>query len=254
METALCITRVINACVLLELDGDAVLTDPYFQPRWFLRLRERIGLEVEQLPRLAAILGGHGVPDHWHLRSLAAYPYKDSTPVYVATPGMRKQAEAAGFRHVEVLGWGEARQLTPRLRVEVTPRQTSGGMKVNSYVLTAGALRVLIGTEARDLEPLREYRLEHAAVEVALLPIDGSALLGHKLVMDERDALAAAQILGARTLVPIHYANQSYPLLMQTPGSLATLERAAQRTPEIRVVALEPGERWRYRRPDAERI
>ena len=31
MEKNLCITRVINACVLLELDGEAVLTDPQVQ-------------------------------------------------------------------------------------------------------------------------------------------------------------------------------------------------------------------------------
>jgi L-ascorbate metabolism protein UlaG (beta-lactamase superfamily) len=44
--TALSITRVVNACVLLELGEAAVLTDPYFQAHWFMRMHEPVGLEV----------------------------------------------------------------------------------------------------------------------------------------------------------------------------------------------------------------
>ncbi|MGI5216081.1 hypothetical protein [Plantactinospora sp. CA-290183] len=31
------LTRVANACVLLELDGHRVLTGPWFTERWYLR-------------------------------------------------------------------------------------------------------------------------------------------------------------------------------------------------------------------------
>jgi L-ascorbate metabolism protein UlaG (beta-lactamase superfamily) len=242
MSTSLAITRVINACVLIELGEHAVLTDPYFTGHWYMRFDEPIGLTVAELPRLAAILGGHSVLDHWQPASLAAYPYKDETPVYVATSSMARKARRAGFSRVEVLDWGEERQITERLGLEVAPAQRSGGLKVNNYVLTCGDLRVFFGSEARDLDPLRRYRAARPAVDLALLPINGARVLGHKLVMDGNDALAATRILGARTLVPIHYTQAPVPLLLQTPFSADDLRRVT--TGACDVVWLAAGERW----------
>lgn len=240
----LAITRVVNACVLLELGDDAVLTDPYFDNHWFMRLREPIGLAVEALPRLTAILGGHGVFDHWQPSSLAGYPYKAETPVLVATRSMMRRARAAGFQRVEVLPWNTTHALSPSLGLEVIGGQRSAGMKVNSYVLTTDRVRVFVGTEARDLESLREYRTHGSCTDVALLPIDGSSIVGHKLVMTAADAIEGARILGARTLVPIHYALEAVPFLLQTRSSLPQLMQLAHATGDVEIVPLEPGQRW----------
>jgi hypothetical protein len=94
---------------------------------------------------------------------------------------MTSKARAAGFRRVKVLEWGARQRISPTLTLEVAPRQTALGMKVNNYVLTTDTLRVFVGTEARDLEPLRQYRMTQPRVDVALVPIDGSAFLGRRL-------------------------------------------------------------------------
>jgi L-ascorbate metabolism protein UlaG (beta-lactamase superfamily) len=244
--TPLSITRIANASVLLELGDQVVLTDPYFDDHWFMRLREPIGMKVRQLPKLAAIVGGHGVFDHWQPGSLAEYPFKQETPVFVATAPMMKKAKAAGFRNVEVLEWSAKRRISDRLSIEVAPPQTAAGMKVNNYVLSVHGLRVFVGTEARDLEPLRRYRELHPAVDVALLPIDGSAILGHKLVMTSSEAVEASGILGAKVLVPIHYALKPIPLLLQTRSSAATLARLPPDAPDLDIVLLETGRRWTW--------
>ena len=49
-QSPLAITRIINACVLLEFGEDAVLTDPYFTDQWFIRFREPFGHEEAALP------------------------------------------------------------------------------------------------------------------------------------------------------------------------------------------------------------
>ncbi|MBL4686795.1 MAG: hypothetical protein JKY37_19515 [Nannocystaceae bacterium] len=59
-----------TAYVLLQLGQDAVLTDPYFASHWFMRFRESVGMAVEELPKLSAIIGGHSVFDLWQPRSL----------------------------------------------------------------------------------------------------------------------------------------------------------------------------------------
>jgi L-ascorbate metabolism protein UlaG (beta-lactamase superfamily) len=97
------ITRVVNAIVLLELPGGTILTDPYFKPVRFLPLREQVGLRTTELPRLTAIVGGHGVLDHWQLHPLRGYPYRDTTPVLVATAAMAR-------------GHAASRPSEPRLR------------------------------------------------------------------------------------------------------------------------------------------
>lgn len=241
----LAITRAVQACVLIEIDGRAVLTDPFLRSRWFLPLREPIGLRAAALPRLSAIVGGHGVVDHWHPRSLAGYAHHTETPVFVATPRMRAQALAAGFSRAEVLAWGTTRRVAGDLDIEVVQAQRTMGMTVNSYVLSCGTTRVFVGTEALDLDPIRSYRAAHPGVDVALLPIDASTLLGRPLVMGPAEALTAASVLGARVLVPIHYALSPLPPLLRTRGSLPQLENLrCEDMPQV--VALAPGQRWVY--------
>lgn len=95
----LTVTRVANACVLLELNGHTVLTDPWFTERWYLRRGEPLGLPVvADLPPLTAIVATSFAANHWDLRALKEYRHKNSTPVYVSARLMVRQARALGFR------------------------------------------------------------------------------------------------------------------------------------------------------------
>jgi L-ascorbate metabolism protein UlaG (beta-lactamase superfamily) len=145
-----------------------------------------------------------------------------------------------------VVDWNESRRISDRLTLEVVPAQKMLGHKPNSYVLNASGLRVFVGTEARDIEPLRDYRKRRPAVDVALLPIDGSAIAGLKLVMRSSDAVEAANVLGAKILIPIHYAMKPVPILLQTPGSIADLSHLGGPPAELEIVPLETGRRWEW--------
>jgi L-ascorbate metabolism protein UlaG (beta-lactamase superfamily) len=239
------VTRIVNACALITMGGAAVLTDPYFEKHWFVRLREPIGMTVEELPQLSAIIGGHAVHDHWQPGSLARYPFKATTPVFVATAAMARKARAAGFENVEVLDWQTTRRGAEGLSIEAVPAQPVTCLKPNNYVLASGDLRVFVGTEARDIAPLRSYRAARGAVDVALLPIDGSALAGHQLVMNAAEAIEGARALGAKVFIPFHFALKSIPLLLQTPNSVADLMRLKADVEDLEIVVLKPGERWR---------
>jgi L-ascorbate metabolism protein UlaG (beta-lactamase superfamily) len=226
VNEALAVTRVVNASVLLELPGGALLTDPYFQDHWFLRFGEPIGLRVADLHRLAAVLGGHGVFDHWQPRSLQGYPNAPTTPVLVASPRMVRSARRAGFSRADVLSWGETRTVGDGITVTSVPGERVAGMTTNSYVIASGDTTVFVGTEARGLSAIRAVARSRR-VDVAVLPIDGLRVLGYRLVMDARGALDAAELLGARTLIPIHYTQRPIPALLQCPSGLADLARHA---------------------------
>lgn len=90
-------------------------------------------------------------------------------------------------------------------------------MVTNSYLLSSAGRTVFVGTEACGLAPIRAAAAARR-VDVALLPIDGTRLFGRRLVMDAAVAVEAARILGAQTLVPIHYAVRGLPGLLRCPS------------------------------------
>jgi L-ascorbate metabolism protein UlaG (beta-lactamase superfamily) len=225
--TRVAITRIVNATVLIEVAGAAILTDPYFDAHWFMRFDEPIGRRADQLPPLAAILGGHGVFDHWQPRSLRTYPYRSTTPVYVANNWMARTARRSGMPAVEVLRWGQERKLGADLVVTSVPGERIIGMRTNCYVIASAEANVYIGTEARDLAAIRAVSADHR-IDVAILPINGARLVGRRLVMDAPAALRAAQLLGAHTLIPIHYGQRPIPPILAHP--VASTASATMRT------------------------
>ena len=251
MKSSFSVTRIINSCALLQFGNEAVLTDPYFANRWYWKWNEPIGMKVSQLPKLSAVIGGHSVFDHWQISSLESYEYKDETPVFVATKSMARKARAAGFQHVEVLEWNECRRISDQLSLEVVPAQHAVGLKVNNYVLSTPDLRIFYGSEALDLEPLRQYRhrTNCPRIDVVLAPVNGARLFNFlKLVMNGSDAVEATRILGSKTLVPIHDSQIPVPFLFGVTSSGVDAEEEARKVDNgIEVVRLTSGQQWNYR-------
>ncbi len=245
-RSPLAITRVANSCVLLEIGGYAVLTDPFFTERWHLHAGEPFGLTVRDLPPLAAIVASHSYPNHWDLRALRRYPHKTTTPVYVSSARMARQARAIGFSQAEFLAWGQLRRPVPGLSIEAAPAGRTLWFRHNAYVISGGGLSVFFGGEIRHPELLRRY---HA--DVALLPVNGlRAIVGPPIVMGPEQAVDGTNALGARVLVPVHDAHGEDDLLapvIRRHGSgadAATLTRAVASAPEV--VNLPTGRRWTY--------
>lgn len=250
MKPSFSVTRVVNACVLLQFGKEPVLTDPYFANHWYWKWNEPIGMTVSQLPKLSAIIGGHSVFDHWQIGSLKSYEYKDETPVFVATKSMARKARAVGFTQVEVLEWNDRRRISDQLSLEVVTAQRAAGLKVNNYVLSTPDLHVFFGSEALDLEPLRQYRhrTDSPCIDVVLAPVNGARLFNLlKLVMNGRDAVEATRVLGSKTLVAIHDSQNPIPFLFGVPSSGAEAEEEARRGDDkVEVVRLAPGQEWEY--------
>jgi L-ascorbate metabolism protein UlaG (beta-lactamase superfamily) len=234
MSSEVTITRIINPCALIAIDGHTFLTDPYFDDHWFFPMNEPIGLQARQLPRLSAILGGHGVFDHWQMGSLKDYPYKDETPVFTATTSMAKKAKRAGFSQTEVLAWGETRRISDRLELDCVAGEHAPGRHTNNYVLRTHNTTVFVSTEAHSMEPIRAFAA-NTRTDVAILPIDGLEFLHKQLVMNAEQAFQAAQILRAHTLVPLHYSQRSFAGLVRCSSGIEQLLVLAGGSPEVAV-------------------
>jgi L-ascorbate metabolism protein UlaG (beta-lactamase superfamily) len=239
----LAVTRVANSCVLIELGGHTVLTDPWFTERWHLHRGEPLGMAVEDLPPLTAIVASHPVPNHWDLRALRRYRHKTVPRVYVGSPRMARQATALGYPNVEHLGWGQLREPAPGLSVRAVPAGRTVLSRTNAYLISSGATRIYFGGEISDVGLLYGH---HA--DVALLPVNGlSVPVGPRFVMGPAQALAAATVLGARVLLPIHDAHAEDPLYfwIRRHGTGRDAEALAAANPDGPAVAnLLTGQRW----------
>ena len=249
----LAVTRIVNSCVLLEMRGRAVLTDPWFTERWHLHRGEGLGRSVADLPRLTAIVGSHLVPNHWDIRALAGDDgQRLSVPVITSHHRMTRQAHSAGFTAVYQLAPGDHVDLDGDVRVEALAAGAPFDLKNNSYVLSVPGLRVFFGGEARDLAPIRRHADAAPPVDVALLPVNGlHVLFGPDLVMDAANAVEAARLLGARALVPIHDAHaRDFPYAFVRRSSTGNDARAVAVTaaPALDVVLLHTGVRWEWSR------
>ncbi|MCG5219473.1 MBL fold metallo-hydrolase [Streptosporangium soli] len=248
-KQSIAVTRVVNSCVLLELGGHTVLTDPWFTERWWLRRGEPLGLGVSELPPLTAIVVTNRATNHWDLRALRPLPRKDSTPLYVPTAGMARRARARGFRRAEEVRWGQTREITPGLTMHVVPSGRTLVWPNNAYAFSTPDARVFFGGEAGEVEPLERYRAEHPPVDLTLLPVNGlQPRFGPRLVMDPARAVAGASALGAGVLVPVHDAHGRDPLsrLFRTNGTAADVIALAG--PDLHVADLPTGKRWELAR------
>jgi L-ascorbate metabolism protein UlaG (beta-lactamase superfamily) len=63
--------------------------------------------------------------------------------------------------------------------------------------------------------------------------------------MGPEDAVAAARALGAKILIPFHYALKGIPVLLQTPGSVSELMSLTGGVADLRVIPLMTGCTWR---------
>lgn len=244
----LSITRIANSCTLIEVDNHAILTDPWFTERWYLHRGEPLGMAVEDLPALNAIVVTNFAPNHWDLRALRRYRHRASTPIYVATAGMARQARALGYHLTEHLPWGAVRQSGAGPRIEAVPAGQMLRWRHNAYVISAQGLRVYFGGEIRDVDLLRDYRAANPPVDVAMLPTNGlGPAIGTPFVMGHREAVDGATVLGAHTLVAIHDAHAADPmsLIFRRHGSAAQAKAlAAEHDHDLDVILLPPGERW----------
>ncbi len=94
-------TRIAHWCVLLDFDGERVLTDPWFAEKRGYYRGEPLGLTPTTLPRLSAVLASHDHYDHYDLDGFSAYP--DKTVPFVVKRGMAAKARRAGFANVTEL-------------------------------------------------------------------------------------------------------------------------------------------------------
>ncbi len=256
-----------TATVVLRYAGFTILTDPNFLHAgdhvhlgYGLRSERQTNpaIEIEDLPPLDLVLLSHLHGDHF---DRVAEAKLDKRVPIITTPHAARYLEGKGFRPPAALDTWESilvRKGDAQLRVTAMPGTHAPGplRKVLPPVMgsmlefgtTEGGtrLRLYITGDTLIHERLREIPRRYPEIDLALLHLGGTRVLGLLVTMDADQGVEAMQIVDPKTAIPIHYNDYT---VFKSP--LEDFKRAvAQAGLEDRVRYLAHGETYRFEVPE----
>ena len=225
MSPSASLTWVGHATAVIEVDGFRVLTDPLLCRR-VAHLRRRVGTPTSRDAEADVVVISHAHMDHLHPRSLRKIARDVPT---VAPRGTARLLRRAGRRRIIEVAPGDEVTVGPA-RLVATEAAHEGSRRPLSRV-RATPVGFLI-----DIDGYRTYfagdtdlfdgMAALAPADLALIPIGGwGSFLGEGHLTPQR-AVRAAELVGARTVVPIHwgtYAPENFrrrpPRWLARPGA-----------------------------------
>jgi L-ascorbate metabolism protein UlaG (beta-lactamase superfamily) len=215
-----------TATVLLRFAGFTVLTDPNFLHRgdhvrlgYGLRSTRRTSpaLEIDQLPPLDLVLLSHLHEDHFD--RVAERRLDRDLPIVTtrhAAVGLRR----IGFHAARALDTWRTQTVAKgdvELRITAMPGKHGPGFlsallppvmgSMLEFATPAGTLgpRIYISGDTLVYEHLREIPRRYPEIDLALLHLGGTRVLGMLVTMDARQGLEALRLIRPRLAIPIHY-------------------------------------------------
>jgi L-ascorbate metabolism protein UlaG (beta-lactamase superfamily) len=239
------ITRVTHSCVLLDFDGQRVLTDPWFSEKPGYYRGEPLAFTPTTLPPLSAVAASHGHFDHFDMAAFSAYP--DKTVPFVVKRGLGPKTRQAGFTNVtEVEPWEEVS--LGDLRITAAPARH--GVPEVTFVIRGAGTTVFFGADTLRISELDQVAERFPAIDLALLPVNGLQIrpaFNRRVVMTAEQAGELCAVLRPKVAVPIHYAFTAGPLrdrlFLKHDGTPERFQRAAaDHAPATTVRVLSPGQ------------
>lgn len=248
----LTITRLTHACVLIQSEHMAILTDPWFSQKPLYHHGESLPFGVGDLPELTAVFSSMDHYDHCDIGSFAAY--RDRAVPFLAINGSKQGqvARIAGFTDVrDVKDWASITIGSATFHAIPANDFTPGSFRYEqAYVIEVAGRRLLFCAHQLKSRALAQVKDRFSSFDLALLGVNGlriKPLLGRKMSMDPAEAAQVCAELSVRVAVPIHYAFNggwfSSTFLLSHKGTPEHFAEATRRiAPATTPITLCPGQ------------
>jgi L-ascorbate metabolism protein UlaG (beta-lactamase superfamily) len=214
-----------NATVLLRVAGFTILTDPTFihkhEQTWLggglhtTRLTDP-AMELADLPPLDLVLLSHFHGDHFD--QVAERDLDRALPI-VTTPQSANDLKERGFTNCIPLDVWEQLSVekgAARLRITATPARHGPplvdfvlpdvmGSVLDVTTADGGTSRIYITGDTLVIDELREIPQRFPDIDIALLHLGGTRVLGILVSMDAKQGVEAMRIVDPALAIPIHY-------------------------------------------------
>lgn len=215
-----------TATVLLRYAGFTILTDPNF-----LHSHDQIyigyglhtrrvtnpAMEIEDLPPLDLVILSHLHEDHFD--RLVAEKLDKNVPIVTTHEAAAKLGQK-GFRQVHALDTWECiavKKNDATLRITAMPGKHAAGILSNLMPPVMGSMlefitadnkipfRIYITGDTLINDDLTEIPRRYQDIDLALLHLGGTKVMGLLLTMDAKQGVEAVKLFHAKVSVPIHY-------------------------------------------------
>jgi len=215
-----------NATVLIRFGSFTILTDPTF-----IHIHEEVSIgygmhsqrltnpavEIGDLPPLDFVLLSHFHGDHF---DQVAEAELDKTLPIVTTAEAARELEKRGFDNTHALDtWESIDLFKSDVTLHITALPARHGPPVVDLLLpeVMGSLlewelpgrgvayRMYITGDTLMIDELHEIRRRHPNIDLALLHLGGTMVLGILVTMDAEQGLEALRVVQPQMAIPIHY-------------------------------------------------
>ncbi len=241
------ITRMAHASVLLELDGAALLTDPWFTETDEYPPGEQLGVGLDAMPPLTAIVSTMDHYDHFDVDALVGTRLANVPLLVPRGTQQAAKATARGLAEVRELGAGESVTVGPFKITAIRARPEGDAADAfdfeTAWLIEASGWRVLC-VGHRLAPALARFA---GPVDVALVPINNLRLkpIFKQLSMGPEEAAEVARAVSARVTIPLHFMYRSTwaweTFLVSHDGTTMAFAEAA-RLRGVTPVVLVPGQ------------
>ncbi len=259
-----------NATVLIRYGGFTILTDPTFihmhEQTWIgygmhtTRLTDP-AMDIGDLPPLDLIVLSHFHGDHF---DQVAERELDKTLPIVTTPAAAAELNERGFSETRALDtWSSVTFTKGDVHLRITSMPGKHGPPVVNFALPevmgsmleftssgeTSLFRIYITGDTLIVDALKEIPHRFPNIDVALLHLGGTEVMGIMLTMDGKQGVEMIRIIQPDHSIPIHYNDYD---VFKSPLSdfQAEVEAAGLRD---RVTYLSHGDTYSFEVPESRR-
>lgn len=249
------VTWVNHSTFLIQTENLNILTDPIWSDRcspvqWTGPKRHHApGIRFADLPPIDVVLISHNHYDHMDAPTLERLKREHNPRIFVGL------GNAAFVKGATDLDWWQSAEVAEGVRVHAVPAQhfSSRGIPDRDANLWCGFVletphgSVYFAGDTGWGPHFPMIRERFGAMRLALLPIGAfrPEWFMCAVHISPKDAVRAAQALGAELSIPMHY----YTFHLGDDGQdepLQVLREELAKTPGVRFEVLKPGEHWAW--------